>query len=285
MASGVRCGRLCALIGSGLIACTGPASDDATGDATTPDAATTAPSPTSGTGDETTGGADTTSAAPDVGDPSGSACDLVAQDCPPQHKCMPVFVLGTGFVAQCAPLDADPLAPGDVCPLSSPLVPTMASDPCDGTSVCMSTGGDPMTGECVPMCPAGDADCRFADQVCVVAYDGALRVCAPTCDPLASECPAGTACYPSPPVLDRFTCAPVLPWAGGYGTPCDDVQLACLPGHGCFPGTAACGAESCCTPWCSVRTGAPCPGAGELCSVLDAGAPPDLVDVGVCVMP
>jgi len=280
----VRCGRLCALLGSGLIACAEPASDDRETSATsTSEATSTGPVASQTNGG--TSGADSTSAAPDLGDASGSACDIAAQDCPPQHKCMPVFILGVGFSAQCAVVDLEPLAPGDVCTLSSPLIPTMASDPCDATSVCMSTGGDPMTGECVPMCPAGDADCRFAGQVCVVAYDGALRVCAPSCDPLSSDCPAGTACYPSPPVLDRFTCAPVLPSAGGYGTPCDDLQLACLPGHGCFSGTAACGAQSCCTPWCSVRRAAPCPSADEACSVLVEGASPELADVGVCVVP
>lgn len=252
---------------------------------------TTAASSTTSDGGSSSSSGDTNDTSPRLDVPAdgqGAPCDSANPNCPDGFKCMPVF-RPPNIDAECAPVPEDPLSPGDPCVLESPLLSASPDDPCDETSVCVSPGGDYWEGVCGTMCPGGVRDCPLAGDVCLVAYGGSLRVCAPGCNPIAPDCIEGAACHVSPPNLELFACAPEFPGAGQHGSLCQGAQALCQSGFACFPDAVAsegCAGTWCCTPYCDRSAPNDCPGPGEECiSTTTATPPPGLENVGVCAIP
>ncbi|MEM6993405.1 MAG: hypothetical protein AAF721_23025, partial [Myxococcota bacterium] len=99
---------------------------------------------------------------------------------------------------------------------------------------------------------------------CVVANDGILPLCLPSCDPLMQDCPADGGCYL---VEGIAVCAPV---SGTLlsGDACGSAN-ACTPGLACVDGGGGCAlGTSCCGPYCDV--GDPGCTAGLSCAPITA---------------
>lgn len=151
-------------------------------------ATSTGDAPTSTTGDDLTGTSDpgTTTTDGTTGGPSplGSLqpCGLNQPACPPGEKCS--LKLGDmGFA------DAEPVcvtvtgdgAPGVACETDYPAHDGgfVTLDDCDANTYCWGADWDP--GQCLVLCPGGDADCPQG-QVCLLEID-AFPLCHWTCDP------------------------------------------------------------------------------------------------------
>jgi hypothetical protein len=221
-------------------------------------------------------------------------CDIWDQDCPDGEKCMPWANDGGNAwnALTCAPIEADAGQPGDPCTVEGSGV--SGHDSCDTAS--MSWNVDPETGEgtCVAFC-AGTREnpvCDDPETDCVIANDGVLPLCLPSCDPLLQNCPDGQACYPGE---DSFVCVPDAsgPDLGGYGDPCAYTN-ACDPGLLCAGAVAVPGCQSalCCTEFCDVSEADPdaqCQGQGDGQQCLglfeEGEIPPGAEDYGFCALP
>ena len=129
-------------------------------------------------------------------------------------------------------------------------------------------------------------------STCIVANDGFLPLCLPSCDPISQNCADGEACYPSE---NGFVCAPDAsgPDLGGYGDACEftnacDPSLLCI-GAQSVPG---CESASCCTHFCDLSDAEPSANCGgvaqgqECVSAFPEGQElPGYEDVGFCTIP
>ncbi len=284
----------------------GPSEESSSGDAETGDTGQTSNSNTgmSGTSAESgeeTGPSDTTgSMSTTVGfiqDPDGGSadveCDVWAQDCPDEEKCMPWANDGGSSwnATRCSPLDPTPAQPGDECAVEGSGVSGI--DNCDLGSMCWDVDETNM-GTCVPFCMGTEANpvCEDPNASCTIANEGVLILCLPNCDPLLQDCQEGNACYP---VDDAFVCGPDASGEMGlFNDPCGYIN-DCDPGLFCanadvVPDCA--GSESCCSTFCDLtdpQANANCPGAdgGQECVPWfeEGQAPPGFDNIGACAIP
>lgn len=124
-------------------------------------------------------------------------CDLWSQNCPRGDKCVP-FANDGGDLwnsSRCSTVAGSPDEAGDPCVVTYTGVSGL--DSCDLGLVCLWV--DPATnmGTCVPLCVGTEANpsCGGDEGACTLAFEGALPVCLPGCDPLAQDCPDGAGCY------------------------------------------------------------------------------------------
>lgn len=277
-----------------------PSPTTTTVDPTTVDPTTVDPTtvdPVTGTGVGTTG--DGFILTPDGGGciaPAGefdvrcTQCDPWAQNCPADQKCVPARDGDEGpwTDTACVPLDPEAVGPGESCsvePLHTRLI-----DTCDLHSICLGLDPDTLAPECVPLCSGSpDAPECPAGSACLIADQGVLIPCLPTCDPVAGTCPVGQICIPDAPPPKNFVCSTVDGPLAQQFEPCDAPD-ACAAGLVCVDALQAveCDPQQgdfCCIPFCDLDQPT-CPGVGQQCQpVFPDQPPPGLAHVGVCALP
>ena len=214
-------------------------------------------------------------------------CDLFGQDCPEGAKCTLVSEGGGWWSGtKCVPVTGDG-QPGDAC---LAIDPGSGLDDCAEGKLCWDL--DVMDqGICVEPCSTFDpvVPCTDPNKFgCVVLSEG-FGLCYPGCDPLIQDCPPEDVCIPSG---DLMVCVPDASGAGGQVfDPCEFAN-ACDAGLLCLNPSAAieCDANAggCCMPFCDLSDpNVVCPGSGVSCvSLYEEGmAPPQYVEVGICVVP
>jgi len=253
-----------------------------------------------GNGDTGDGDTGTDSGGAFIQEPDGASsdveCDIWAQDCPEDQKCMPWANDGGSSwnATRCADLDPNPVQPGDDCETDGSDV--SGNDNCAKGSMCFSVNPETNVGTCVAFC-TGNANAPVCDDpgtMCNISNDGVLALCLTTCDPLLQDCPQGghqqQGCYP---VYEDFLCWPDFSFdLGAYGDPCEYFNV-CDPGLFCaladiVPGCA--GAIGCCTEYCDLSAPSPndaCSGPGTECIPFyeEGAAPPGFEALGACALP
>jgi hypothetical protein len=267
-------------------------STDATSPTTDPTSAT---SPTTVSTDPTTDtSVDTSTTEVDTGitfvtshdaGPGCGDCDVWAQNCPENTKCMPwdcniePMWIGHG----CRDVFPDSAGVGDPCTVIDS--PYSGFDDCVVGAMCWNAD-DALSGTCAALCGGSEDDplCD-ADRTCFIGLDGILPVCVPRCDPLASACADDEECIhnvdndPEP----GFACViDELVGAFTYGEDCTD-GLLCDTGLVCRGAQHVpdCPGGRCCTTLGRLSDPPACPDASQTCLPLYP-APPDGVDEDLC---
>ena len=177
-------------------------------------------------------------------------CSVWAQDCCEGDKCVAWANDGGNAwnATRCVPIDPDAGGVGDPCTMMSSEVSGV--DTCVVSSMCWNVVDDTLTGECVGFCEGSENNPICApEDTCVIANDGVLNLCLPSCDPLAvTPCEDGFGCYPT--ADEAWACLPVGAWVE-IGT----LRPALCPPHStaidvtdasfCEPATDLCCAEIC----------------------------------------
>ena len=227
---------------------------------------------------------------PDPDDPD-SRCLYDGLDCGCGYRCT-LYVenendLGNPWnKSGCFPLDPDPVGLGEPCVHED--FAWSGRDNCPAGSMCEDWDRDGQ-GVCREFCEPWDPEYQCADPN-AVPYVGCQEcgcMCQVSCDPLASECEDGFACYVSGTIGQ---CAPDASGKGGaFAEPCEFTN-ACDGGLMCVSADAVPGCPDgffgCCTPFCDTEDPT-CP-EGTECSLLwDPGEAiaPILEGLGVCVAP
>ncbi len=219
-------------------------------------------------------------------------CDLWAQDCPKNEKCMPWANDGGGSwnATRCSPIDDNPGQPGDTCTVEGSGVSGI--DDCDIAAMCWDVDPKTNLGTCVAFCE-GTEDaplCSNPDEGCSITNDGVLILCLAFCDPLLQDCPEGNACYPE---NNGFFCSPDASGAemGAIGDPCEFINV-CDAGGWCAAAETVpdcVGSAGCCAAYCDFsdpNATATCPAGTECVAWYEEGsAPPGEEDIGVCILP
>ncbi|MFV8751283.1 hypothetical protein ACNOYE_12130 [Nannocystaceae bacterium ST9] len=205
---------------------------------------------------------------------TSDACDPMLQDCVEGEKCVPIATGGSSWDANvCVPVLGDD-QPGDPCVLTGDWL-----DECGPASFCFTNPGQ--AGVCQPLC-GPEASCD-AGTACLIANEGVLPLCLPTCDP--ELCPLGQDCVFAE--ADEEVC--VFGAEPAQGLACD--QLAQCPlGFACLDAGALpdCEAGACCTSYCELDDPLACEGLDPLGCVAfyeQGMAPEGFENVGVCVLP
>jgi hypothetical protein len=224
-------------------------------------------------------------------DPGPFVCDLFSQDCVAGEKCMPWADDGgpAWNATRCSPLAANPAQLGDPCQVEGSAASGI--DDCDIGLMCWDVDASGI-GTCEDMC-TGNAEapiCEDPADLCVIANDGAIVLCLPSCDPVAATCPGTQVCTPTG---DAWVCSPAgAPQGGSHGQPCSATGT-CAQGHTCVAATAftSCAdAGGCCSPFCDLNDD----GADAMCATLDpaqacepfyARPPMGYEHVGICAIP
>jgi hypothetical protein len=225
-------------------------------------------------------------------------CDVWAQDCPRGHKCNP-WANDGGVVwnaTRCVPVDADPGAPGDPCTVEDNAA--TGFDSCEAGAMCWRVDPDTLTGECVGFCTGDHLDPQCPPSTtCLIANDGVLVLCLPTCDPILGDCQEGEQCIPQAEDGSFICVVTGAEPRAGYGDPCEYVT-SCDDGLTCvssmqLQGIGACSPDvpSCCTAYCDLGAADPdaaCPdqALGQACEpYYEPGeTPPGFENLGVCVI-
>jgi hypothetical protein len=179
---------------------------------------------------------------------------------------------------RCSPIAYKPGQTGDPCTVEGSAVSGI--DTCALGSMCFFVDPTTSEGTCVGQC-GGTADnpiCDDVDDVCLIANDGVLALCLPTCDPLLQSCGAGQVCVPGD---GEFVCMTSYVQPNAAGEPCDginacDAGLLCVEASALEPG---CDGSSCCTSYCDHTEGDTCAGALVCTPLFEASSP-----VGACVV-
>jgi hypothetical protein len=218
-------------------------------------------------------------------DPSGVACDVWQQNCPPSYKCSPFDPAGrlAWTESRCVPVDPSPVALGDGC--TFPNGPEEGIDDCPADALCYFADVRGQGGQCLPLCTGGpEAPVCPEGMACGWGNDGAVALCRPTCDPLAQDCaPSNSTCLPTPSGTE-FVCY-VHQWdRGGSG---------CTAHNGCPSGSACVPAEwvdasappgfGRCASFCGGEAHG-CPD-GKTCKPWPDGSADGHPGVGVCALP
>lgn len=187
-------------------------------------------------------------------------CDVWAQDCPPDEKCMPWSGDGSGSwnSARCTPVAADPREVGEPCTVVDS--PTSGIDDCVPGAMCWGVDPETNMGECVSLCQGSEENplCEAACDTCPIGADTVLILCLPQCDPIAQDCADGHTCQPYASV---FVCLPDASGEQGLiGDPCGYIN-ACDAGNFCagpevVPGCE--GPDGCCAPFCDAAVADTC---------------------------
>ena len=245
------------------------------------DSATTDPTDTD-SDSATTDDSNTTIFVPE-GDIAGvSECDPWAQDCPEGEKCVAYGSTGGGWDAnKCVPILGDGQL-GDPCTYDGTAAST---DTCDAGLWCWNVNEEGQ-GVCTAFC-TGTPDDPLCDPGygCSIANEGSIILCLLNCDPLLQDCPVeGDWCFYD--FSGNFVCAfgtQDLP----AGEPCGFIN-DCVGGNVCLGAEVlpACNGASCCVPFCDLSD-PQCSIDGTECAPFfeEGQAPPEFVDVGVCIVP
>ncbi|HWB78098.1 MAG TPA: hypothetical protein VG755_24205 [Nannocystaceae bacterium] len=192
-------------------------------------------------------------------------CDVWAQDCPCDDKCMPWANDGGTFwnATRCSPIPDAPAQSGEPCTIEGG--PASGIDDCDGGSMCWGVDAQTGLGTCAAFCTGipDDPVCE-GDAQCFIGYEGAIALCMPSCDPALPMCPLGATCVQGDD--DRFSCIPATLVPTSYGDPCNAVQ-GCGSGLTCVEPSAnpSCGEAPCCTALCDLSAPS-CPDEGLVCT-------------------
>jgi hypothetical protein len=215
-------------------------------------------------------------------------CDPWAQDCARGEKCTPAAREDDGTTwdwARCAPIVEDPGAPGEPCTVVGS--PTSGIDTCELGAMCWDVDPVTLEGVCIGLCvaPEDAPTCAQEGAACIIANDGALPICLPTCDPVLQDCEPGQACHP---FGDVFVCAPEGASPGGVGESCEDIAM-CDAGLFCAVPELVpdCASNGCCTSLCDVTDPSPPCLPGQSCQpYYEPGtAPVGFENVGICALP
>ncbi len=216
-------------------------------------------------------------------------CDTWTQDCPDGQKCA-IYSGSSPFNStKCVPVLPGADGAGNPCTAEGDGLTGV--DSCAKGHICWAVDWETDIGTCVPLC-SGSPSVPICDTPwtqCVIAANGILTLCLPTCDPLAQDCPGGESCLPQP-MGDEFVC--VLDASGDGGQPFDPCEYsnACDPGLFCAEPALAveCDpmATGCCLPFCDLSSPTCTAEGAECVSWYGPGrAPPLLEDVGLCALP
>ncbi len=217
--------------------------------------------------------------------PPNTACDIWLQDCPPEHKCVPIDPAGSMRWTEtaCRPVAPSPVAPGAGCSMADG--PEAGIDDCPADTFCYFTGPDGEAGQCIPFCDGTpDAPSCPDGMACGWGNGGAIALCRPTCDPLSQDCPGDhMTCLPTPPGTE-FACY-VMQWSQGSAG-CT-AHNGCRRGYACVPGEwldedAPHGLRRC-SAFCDVG-GNECL-EGQVCRPWPDGTADGHPQVGVCALP
>ena len=235
-------------------------------------------------------GMDTVSFLGDVGgDDPVVECDVWAQDCPPDEKCMPYSWNGdpTWNATKCTEVAAAPNQPGDPCTVEGSGVSGV--DDCDKAAMCWDVDPETNTGTCLAFCAGSQNNpvCNDPSTSCSITNEGVLILCLPNCDPLQQDCDGDQGCYGSPA---GYVCAPdVSGTMGVAGDPCEAINV-CDAGLECMPAEVVqdCqGSIGCCTEFCDTDEAVDdCTGEHMCMPAFEMGeAPPGYETVGYCLIP
>ena len=166
-------------------------------------------------------------------------CDLEAQDCPEDEKCMPWANDGGGEwnATRCSPIARNPSVHGEPCAVEGSGVSGV--DDCELGSVCWEVDPETNQGVCHDLC-VGSLSCDDAQDSCA-AFDGFVELCVQSCDPVAPDCSLEEGCQ-----LYEGSAAFVCQTAGStpVGDPCADPS-ECVPDALCAYGLGiGCGKEA-----------------------------------------
>ncbi len=162
------------------------------------------------------------------------------------------------------------------------------NDTCAEGHICWNADPDTQIGTCLAYCTGSPESPYCAPgSSCAISGSGVLPICLPGCDPLAQDCESSNEqCLPDPSGQGYICALDASGDMSPYGTPCNYINV-CNPGLMCVdaagvpePGCEA--AAGCCSPYCSIRSGVPCPGEGQTCEPVFDPQPPGYEDVGVC---
>ncbi len=167
--------------------------------------------------------------------------------------------------------------------------PLQGNDTCGDHMICWNPDPDTSIGHCNPYCEGSPKD-----PTCPGGYDcavtsGVVSLCIEMCNPLEQDCQdPSTVCIPDING-DGYVC--LLDASGDmapYGTPCT-YATSCNSGLMCIdaaavPEAECASASGCCSPFCSISSGTPCPGEGQTCEAIFDPQPPGFEDVGVCAV-
>ena len=281
----IRLLSLCLLGGAlSLSACT---KDDSPADTATT-TTTTGGNTTTGEDTETssgpaptTFGEETQSFVPDEDVIGVSECDPWMQDCPEGEKCVAYGSTGGNWDAnKCVQILGDGSI-GDPCTYDGTAAST---DTCGADSWCWNVNEEGQ-GVCTGFC-TGSPDDPICDPGygCSIANNGSITLCLLSCDPLLQDCPVeGESCFYD--FSGNFVCAFETQNLGA-GEPCGFIN-DCAGGNLCLGAEVLldCNGSACCTPYCDLSDPV-CPPGLECQPLFEEGtAPPEYVDVGVCIIP
>lgn len=217
-------------------------------------------------------------------------CDLSAQECPTDTKCMPTAERGdTWDTTRCMPLAADPVPVGAACTVQGSAVSGI--DDCDVGLMCWNVDEDGV-GRCEDFCTGSPEApiCEDPLDVCLLASDGAIPLCVSGCDPVVQDCAEGEGCWPAGV---EWACQGEASQPGSMPADACTSSTECAPGLVCLVGSPlsdCASAGGCCTPVCDAGS----PDGDAACTQVDAAAtcqpwyaeseaPIGLDHVGVCL--
>ncbi|MCX4247935.1 hypothetical protein [Paraliomyxa miuraensis] len=213
-------------------------------------------------------------------------CDLLVQDCPEGHKCVPyTYHADLQWVGTvCVRVPEEPDLPGEPCMVEDHV--GSSRDSCDRGAICWQVDPTTLEGVCHSLCDILDG-VLACDSGLDCAQLSFVPLCVEPCDPLTPSCPRGQACTFAGSAL---TCQPV-PLAGATeGEMCHPWSIPCVDGSLCsFDPALDClrlpGAGCCAAP-CDMNTPKPCEDPASICVPwFTVDPPPDLAHLGVCVVP
>ena len=218
-------------------------------------------------------------------------CDVWAQDCPGNQKCVAFIDEGNHWsLTRCVPLVGEPDMIGEPC--STINNGELFGDSCEFGAMCwfLSLGNGP--GVCVPQCKppqqeclSGGASCCPVGQLCASDSLGVVNVCLETCFPADSACKPGYECME---YRWGFFC---FPDRKGLDTPAGGsclISADCAPGLFCggpstYPGCPL-GEPGCCIPFCDLSD-PECAEMTECTPYFPGPAPDGFENLGACRLP
>lgn len=228
------------------------------GDATTADDTSGASSDSTTAADSSDAGSGTTTGEASCAATSPGTvgeCDPYAQDCPAGQKCLPWADDGgrAWNSTRCSVVPSEPAQDGEPCVASG--VGASGQDSCDVGLMCWLVDPNTLEGTCRELCKCGpnEGQCFETPADCAIFNGGALPICLPHCDPLASTCAPEEVCIAT--LLSAYP-ACTIDASGRAGAALDACLYpdTCDPGLWCAPAAEVpgCTAGMCCTPVCDL---------------------------------
>lgn len=226
---------------------------------------------------------------PDFG--GGKECDVFEQNCPEGEKCNAWSSDGDNSwdSLKCVPVVPNPDPIGAPCFAEGGGISGV--DSCVKGAMCWGVDSQTGMGTCVEQCTcsAENPICAVTpNSSCLIANDGVIVLCLPSCDPLdADACAGGEVCVPDPGDSSRFTCVfDASGEEGALGDPCSfangcDPTLMCGE-PGLLPAMCDLSEPGCCLPFCDLRA-IDCPQGADCLPWFEEGQAPKCSEhIGVC---